>query len=146
VPALQLLTFSHPVCRDQFQGKRNLGRIVMSTHLLDAVSFGPASRYAREKQETLLATSTEELARLRFAIILAARWEALVSEDLDRRNELSAKLSDLRRQYSLKIDEIAMSFGVQNAMNAKEEVERTVTVPRGTKPPITPSNDSYLRS
>ena len=36
----------------------------------------------------------------------------------------------LRRQYSEKIDEIAMKFGIQNAMDTKEEVERSVFVPR----------------
>ena len=35
----------------------------------------PDSRYAYDDAEALLAGSTEQLARLRFTIILVARWE-----------------------------------------------------------------------
>ncbi len=103
----------------------------MPTHLLDATSIGPGTRYAQEKQEVLLASSIEELASLRFSVILTAKWETSASEDMERRNELRADLAELRHQYSDKIDEIAMAFGVQNAMNAKEHVERTVAIPSG---------------
>jgi hypothetical protein len=85
--------------------------------------------YAHEKQENLIAASTRELAFLRYSIILTARWEASTDEDAERRNGLRAELKDLRLQYSQKIDDIAMTFGIRSAMNAKEEVERTVVVP-----------------
>ena len=67
---------------------------------------------------------------MRFAIILTARWAASDSESPEHRAELRADLALLRKHYSNKIDEIAMTFGVEQAMKAKEEVERTVVVPR----------------
>jgi len=120
------------------------GRIAMLTHLLDAVLNGPASRYAHERQTAQLKANTEELASLRFSIILTAKWVGLASLDDERRSELRAELEDLRRHYSETIDEIAMTFGVQNAINAKEEVERTVAVPLGMKPPMASSEDDPL--
>jgi hypothetical protein len=105
--------------------------MVMSTHLLDITSVGPASNYVQVKQQLLLAASLEELASLRFSVILTARWERSASEDLERREELRDELARLRRQYAEKIDEIAMTFGIQTAMNAKDEVESSVTVPKG---------------
>jgi hypothetical protein len=95
--------------------------------------IGPASRYIKESHEALLAYETEELAALRFSLILTARWEAS-DEDPQERAELRADLSLLRRHYSDKIDEIAMTFGVDAAMKAKDHVERTVVVPRDIKP------------
>jgi hypothetical protein len=96
--------------------------------------MGPASRYIKETREALLAYETEELAALRFSIILTARWEASDDEDPQQRAELRADLSLLRRHYGDKIDEMAMTFGVEEAMRAKDEVERTVVVPRDMKP------------
>ncbi|MGB7546271.1 MAG: hypothetical protein WBM14_00850 [Terracidiphilus sp.] len=116
----------------------------MSTHLLGAVSICAGSLHAHKEQENLLAAVTEELAILRFSIILTARREASAGGDAERRDELRAELLDLRREYSLKIDDIAMAFGVQNAMKAKEEVERTVTVPLGMDIAFTTSEDDYL--
>ncbi len=117
----------------------------MSTSLFDAVSIGPASRFAHQDEENLLAASTIELAGLRFSIILTARWEAAACDDLERRNELRAELEDLRRQYSQKIDEIAMSSGIQNAIDAKEKVERAVAIPLGMDLSIEPDRDgNYL--
>jgi hypothetical protein len=97
---------------------------------LDVEMVSPASIYKRETQAVLLTCETEELAALRFSIILTARWEASDSETPDRRAELGADLALLRTHYGDKIDEIAMTFGVEQAMKAKEEVERTVVVPR----------------
>jgi hypothetical protein len=97
---------------------------------LDAALVGPASNYIRETRAELLSYETEELAALRFSIILTARWEASDSETPDRRAELRADLALLRKHYGDKIDEIAMTFGVEQAMKAKEEVEQTVVVPR----------------
>lgn len=96
--------------------------------------MGTASRYTKESREALLAYETEELAALRFSIILTARWEASDDQDPLQRAELHADLSLLRRHYGDKIDELAMTFGVEEAMKAKDEVERTVVVPRDMKP------------
>ena len=100
---------------------------------LDPASLNPASRYIRESRETLLAYDTEELAVLRFSIILTARWEASDSEDTERAQNLRRELEQLRKHYGDKIDEIAMTYGVVQAMKAKEEVERTVILPREIK-------------
>ncbi len=56
------------------------------------------------------------------------------SETIERRTELRADLVLLRRHYEDKIDEIAMTFGVEQAMKVKADVERTVFVPREAKP------------
>lgn len=82
----------------------------------------------------MLAYETEELAALRFSIILTARWEASNDEDPQQRAELRADLSLLRRHFDDKIDEMAMTFGVEEAMKSKDRVERTVVVPRDLKP------------
>jgi hypothetical protein len=106
----------------------------MSTQILntplDIAMVGPASIYIRETRAELLAYETDELAALRFSIILTARWEGSDSETPDRRAELRADLALLRKHYHDKVDEIAMTFSVEQAMKAKEEVERTVVVPR----------------
>jgi hypothetical protein len=96
--------------------------------------MGPASRYIKESREALLSYETEELAALRFSVILTARWEASEDEDPEERAGLRADLSLLRRHYGDKIDEIAMTFGVEEAIKAKDQVERTVVVPRDMKP------------
>jgi hypothetical protein len=101
---------------------------------LDSSLMGPASRYIKETREVLLAYEIEELAALRFSIILTARWEASDNEDPEQRAALRADLSLLRRHYGDKIDEMAMTFGVAEAMKAKDYVERTVVVPRDMKP------------
>ncbi len=110
----------------------------MSTELLYAALhpslMGPASRYVKETREAMLASETEELAALRFSIILTARWEASDDEDSEERAGLRADLSLLRRHFGDKIDEIAMTFGVEEAMKTKDQVERTVVVPRDLKP------------
>jgi hypothetical protein len=116
----------------------------MSAHLLDTASFGPASRYVQEQQHASLSANTEELAGLRFSIILTAKWEASASADEERRNELRGELSGLRRHYSQKIDEIAMTFGVQCAIKAKEDVERSVAIPLGMKPLLTQDEDNQI--
>jgi hypothetical protein len=103
----------------------------MSTLLLDSFLIESAFSALDEEQESPLATATAELADLRFSIIVTARWEASASGDAARRNALHSTLKGLRFQYSQKIDEVAMRFGVQRAMDAKDEVECTVTVPQG---------------
>ena len=110
----------------------------MSTQLLhaplDLAANGPASRYIRETSIELLDYETEELAALRFSIILTARWAGSEDEPPERRAELREELVLLRQHYGDKIDEIAMTFGVQKAMEAQNQVERTVIVPRDVKP------------
>ncbi|MGD0939948.1 MAG: hypothetical protein ABR905_09560 [Terracidiphilus sp.] len=103
----------------------------MSVHLLDTVSVGSALPHALAKRENLIAASKNELAFLRYSIILTSRWEASTGKDMERRKELRAEVKHLRLQYSQKIDDIAMTFGIQSAIDATEEVERTVGVPVG---------------
>ena len=96
--------------------------------------MGPASRYVKETREAMLAYEIAELAALRFSIILTARWEASGDEAPEQRADLRTDLSLLRRYYGDKIDDIALTFGVEEAMRAKDDVERTVVVPRDMKP------------
>jgi hypothetical protein len=107
---------------------------------LGTTAIGPTFPYVLETRESLLANDTEELSALRFSIILTARWADSDSESPDRRAELRADLALLRKHYGDKIDEIAMTFGVDHAMKAKEEVERTVVVPRDIATFETPSD------
>jgi hypothetical protein len=90
---------------------------------------GPATRFVQEQREQMLAIEMEELAGLRFSIVITAKWEASGDEDAQRREELRIELNDLRKRYLDKVDQIAMVFGVAEAMQAKEEVERNVTLP-----------------
>ena len=84
---------------------------------------------------TDLTARKSELADLRFEIILRARWEASDNVESERKVQLRDDLGQLRQRYSEKIDEIAMTFGVPQAMAAQADVEKNVTVPRGTKLP-----------
>ena len=106
----------------------------MSTELLqlslDPTLIGPASRYINEARGEQLSAAVEELAVLRFCIILTARWESTETEDLEQRDQLRSELVVLRKQYGDKIDDIAMDFGVSHAMTVKQEVERNVILPR----------------
>jgi len=93
---------------------------------------GPGTRFIEEQQEHLLAAEVEELAGLRFGIVLTAKWESDPEEEHEHRKELRAELDSLRARYYDKIDQIAMKFGVAIAMQVKEEVERRVTLPLRT--------------
>jgi hypothetical protein len=116
----------------------------MSTAVLTPAPIVPAAVYVRLKHEINLAAMTQELCSLRFSIILLARWEA--SQNLDKENliELREELADLRVLYFDKIDEIAMTFGVQQAMQTKDTVERNVTVPKDMMPPMKPREQEQL--
>lgn len=118
--------------------KHRGGRTAVITELLHAPLetslLGAASQYIRESREALLEYEREELAALRFSIILTARWEASEEESPEQRAELRGDLVLLRRHYEDKIDAIAMTFGVIEAMKAKDQVERTVVVPHDLKP------------
>jgi hypothetical protein len=108
--------------------------------------MNPATRYMRESREYMLTYQTEELAALRFSIILTARWEASGDEDPARRAELRSELLMLRKYYGDKIDDIAMTFGVEQAMKVKQEVERSVTLPSEVKVsgiPVGSSQNSF---
>lgn len=108
----------------------------MSTAVLNPAPIMPACVYVRLKHETNLAAMTQELASLRFSIILLARWESSRGIDRESLAELRTELAELRTLYSDKIDEIAMTFSVQQAMDTKQNVERTVTVPADMVPPM----------
>lgn len=84
-----------------------------------------------------LAAATEKLAALRFFILLTARREGVESADPEGRELMQSDLVWLRAQYFDMIDEIAMGHGVQQAMDAKQQVEREVTVPREWPPMVT---------
>ena len=76
-----------------------------------------------------------ELEDLRYGIILRARWESSDFVDSERKALLRDDLVQLRSLYAEKIDEIAMNFGVRQAIEALVYVEKNVTVPRGAKLP-----------
>lgn len=97
---------------------------------VENLSLSPGTSHACERKGATLAGAMEELVRLRFSTLLTARWASAEEEDPERRGELRAELAELRRLYFDEIDEIAMHFGVQQAMDAKEEVERNVVLPR----------------
>jgi hypothetical protein len=116
----------------------------MSTAVLEPAALIPAALHARLKRKSSLAAYSQELAGLRFSIVLLARWESSDSLGEDNRAELREELAHLRVLYFDTIDELAMSFGVQQAMNAKAEVEHTVEVPRGMMPPMRIEEDEQL--
>ena len=72
----------------------------------------PDSRYAYDDAEALLAGSTEQLARLRFTIILVARWEPSSGVTSQPRKEMRTELTRLRGLYLGMVDELAMATGV----------------------------------
>jgi hypothetical protein len=122
----------------------------MSTQVLhaplDLATIGPASRYIRETRIELLDYETEELAALRFSIILTERWAASDDEDPQRRAELRGELKLLREHYGDKIDEIAMTFGVQQAIQTRDEVEHSVVVPLNLKPiPVRTGDEEFTQ-
>jgi hypothetical protein len=101
----------------------------MSTYTCGVASINSVADYLEEQKRMLLAAKREELAGLRFSIILTAEWEALEILPASRRADLRTELSNLRSLYLDKIDEFAMVFCVQTAMKTKEEVEHTVAIP-----------------
>ena len=116
----------------------------MSTTVLDTAALIPASVHVRLKRESNLEAFYQELAGLRFSVVLLARWESSGSLDAENRIELREELAHLRALYFETIDEMAMAFGVQQAMETKAEVERTVEVPRGMMPPKMVCEDEQL--
>lgn len=107
----------------------------MSIATVENAALGFSMPHSPERHEETLTAAVDELAHLRFAIILTARWESEEDESMERRKELRGELAHLRVLYFDQIDEMAMSFGVQFAMDAQQEVERTVIVPSGARLP-----------
>ncbi|MGD0912459.1 MAG: hypothetical protein ABR928_11215 [Terracidiphilus sp.] len=103
---------------------------------LDPAIAGPASRFVLEHQQESLGDAVEQLAGLRFSIVLSAKWESSGILTGHARTELRDELRQLRWKYSHKIDEIAINFGVKAAMVAQEGVEREVVVPKNMAPPL----------
>ena len=116
----------------------------MSIATVETASLGFSMPHGLERQEETLTCAIEELAHLRFAIILTARWEAEENENMERRRDLHGELTHLRVLYFDQIDEIAMTFGVQQAMDAQHEVERTVIVPSGARLPTLDEIDPII--
>jgi hypothetical protein len=95
----------------------------VSTFTPAVLSLDQDSRYADDEADALLAGSAEELGRLRFTIILIARWEQSNSLTPQRRKTFSEELSKLRALYLGMLDELGMAFGVQQATKTQEHVE-----------------------
>jgi hypothetical protein len=96
-----------------------------------AIDHAPMTHAApMQTNQESLAAATEKLAALRFFILLTARREGLESADPESSELMRNDLVRLRAQYFDMIDEIAMRHSVREAMHAKQEVEREVTVPR----------------
>lgn len=113
----------------------------MSIATVEKLSLSPGTSHACERRQASLANAIDELVRLRFSVLLTARWAEAETEDPDRRGELRVELAELRKFYFDEIDDIAMKFGVQEAMNAKEEVERNVVVPGDAQNSAEPGDD-----
>jgi hypothetical protein len=93
-------------------------------------STGSGMGFIFDKPESPLAATIDELVGLRSSIILAARFAESENQAVERRGELRARLVVLRRQYTEKLDEIAMTLSAQEAIRAKEEVEQSAMVRR----------------
>jgi hypothetical protein len=117
----------------------------MATAVVEPVALIPASLYARLKHEATLAAFRQELAGLRFSIVLLARWESSDNLDACNRGELREELAHLRALYLDTLDELAMTFGVQQAIEMKQEVERSIEVPRDMMPPIAACEEDEQR-
>ena len=105
----------------------------MSMATFDSASLLSLATHARSKEEKDLSARREELGGLWLAILLTARWEAQETESRQQREDLQAELDQLRLQYYGAIDEIAMTFGVPEAMAMLQAVERNVRLPREIK-------------
>jgi hypothetical protein len=116
----------------------------MSISSHDAAAMNTVADYLEEKRKLTLAAKTEELAGLRFSILLTSKWTVSESLGDERRAELRTELSSLRSLYVDKIDEIAMEFGVQVAIETKEEIEHEVFVPEEMNECVLPMDTDQL--
>jgi len=113
----------------------------MTASLLDSAPIVPASVHAHFRHETTLAAMTQELASVHSSMLVlvrSAKPHSLDAGDLARVRE---EVAQLRVLYFEKIDEIAISFGVQRAIEAKESVECSVKILSGMLPPA-PNQES----
>jgi hypothetical protein len=106
----------------------------MSNHTLDAVLTGSDCRRAPNRLKPTLTANIDELAGLRFSILITAKWEESEDETEEQRAQLREELVLLRSLYFDKIDQIAMNFGVRHAIKAQREVERKVNLPHCERP------------
>ena len=118
-----------------FQAQTLMGHVISISLTPAVLSIDPDSRYAYDDAEALLAGSTEQLAHLRFTIILVARWVSSRSVTPQRRKELRTERARLRGLYLGMVDELAMAYGVHQALMTRNYVERTICVPTGMLPP-----------
>lgn len=108
------------------------------TQALDPTIAGPASPYILAHRPEGLSGAVEQLAGLRFSILLSAKWLGSGVLTGHAQTELRDELRQLRTKYSNKIDEIAINYGVQAAMVAVDGVEHEVRVPGNMVPPRQP--------
>jgi hypothetical protein len=113
-----------------------------STH--NHLSIVPVPRFACKRENATLPALIEDLTRLRFSVLLTGKWAMSSEETPECRAEMRSELAGLRFLYSEKIDEIAMRFGVPEAMHTQEEVERNVTVPENMEKPSGPIDGEGL--
>jgi hypothetical protein len=114
------------------------------TEAQDPAVAGPASRFVIEQQQASLSDAVEQLAALRFSILLSAKWENSGLFGAGVRADMRDELGRTRNLYNNKIDEIAMNYGVQAAIQAKEGVEREVSIPKNMMPPRVPKQDDRV--
>jgi hypothetical protein len=107
-------------------------RITVPNEARKALSWGLASRYILDRPKDLLAAKTDELAGIHFSVLLTAKWERAEGVSSERRAQLRADLSNLRAIYYDKIDEIAMTFGIQEALDARKSAARAAALPLET--------------
>jgi len=112
--------------------------------ILEDTSLHQLVESANEAQPASLASARAELARLRYLAILTARWESSSDANPGNRAALREDLVQIRALYSKQIDEIAFSFGVQQAMEAQDYIERTVVVPQSARMPGSQREDDDL--
>jgi hypothetical protein len=104
------------------------------TQILDSTLAESASNHVLEHRPDSLSGAVEQLAGLRFSILLSAKWLGSGALTGHARTELQDELRQLRTRYSNKIDEIAINYGVRAAMLAQAGVEREVGVPKNMAP------------
>ena len=118
----------------------------MSARTSNFNSLSSVADYMGDQQKDLFAAGAEELASIRLSILLTEEWAALETITAQRYSELRNELDTLRSSYHGKVDELAMTFGVQKAIEAKEEVERDVELPDDMSPSAMPIDSERLFS
>lgn len=101
----------------------------MSTFIVDTPSSWTFDPFENEASRNLFSSHVREISDLRFKIVLTATWEASKNLPDARRGALKYELRRLRESYMDALDDLAMTFGVDNAIRAQSQVERSVRVP-----------------